>query len=213
VPVSWATATDLLAREPRRVYRDHGAEAVYGGSYGWASAGGFHHAQGQLHRFLNCLGGYVWSMHTYSNGALTVIMPRVMGSVRDYLDRATAWSVIERHTALFVCFGRLPLKNTMVSPGGASRHPMRDHLRAAKARGTAFVLVSPLRDDVPEFVEAEWLPVVPGTDVALMLALAHTLGRGPPRPRVPPAVLRWSGSSRSVTTSSSMACRNPQADG
>jgi biotin/methionine sulfoxide reductase len=175
VPVSWATATELLARELGRVYRDHGAEAVYGGSYGWASAGRFHHAQSQLHRFLNCLGGYVWSMHTYSNGALTVIMPRVMGSVRDYLDRATAWSVIERHTELFVCFGGLPLKNTMVTPGGASRHPLRDHLRAAKARGTDFVVISPLRDDVPEFVGAEWLPVVPGADVALMLALAHVL--------------------------------------
>ena len=31
---------------------DHGAEAVFGGSYGWSSAGRFHHAQSQLHRFL-----------------------------------------------------------------------------------------------------------------------------------------------------------------
>ncbi|MGH7266451.1 MAG: molybdopterin-dependent oxidoreductase, partial [Candidatus Rokuibacteriota bacterium] len=36
VPVSWATATDLLARELRRVYADHGAAAVFGGSYGWS---------------------------------------------------------------------------------------------------------------------------------------------------------------------------------
>src|SRR5262245_64905992 len=114
-------------------------------------------------------------MHTHTNGALTLIMPRVMLSVRDYLDRATAWSVIERHTELLVCFGGLPLKNTMVTPGGASRHPLRDHLHAAKTRGTEFVLVSPLRDDLPEFVGAEWLPVVPGGDVALMLGLAHTL--------------------------------------
>src|SRR5436190_2148181 len=97
------------------------------------------------------------------------------GSVRGYLDRATAWSVIERHTELFVCFGGLPLKNTMVTPGGASRHPTRGHLHAAKARGTEFVLLSPLRDDLPEFVGAEWLPVVPGADVAGMLALASTL--------------------------------------
>jgi biotin/methionine sulfoxide reductase len=175
VPVGWATATDLLARELRRVYADHGGQAVYGGSYGWASAGRFHHAQSQLHRFLNCLGGYVGSKHTYSNGALTVIMPRVVGSMRGCLDRATAWSVIERHTELFVCFGGIPLKNTAVSPGGASRHPTRDHLRAAKARGAEFVLVSPLRDDLPEFVGAEWLPVVPGADVAVMLALGYAL--------------------------------------
>ncbi|MBI3457492.1 MAG: molybdopterin guanine dinucleotide-containing S/N-oxide reductase [Candidatus Rokubacteria bacterium] len=175
VPVSWARATALLARELARVYGDYGGEAVYGGSYGWASAGRFHHAQSQLHRFLNCLGGFVRSAHTYSNGALTVIMPRVVGSVRGFLDRATSWSVIERHTELFVCFGGIPLKNTMVTPGGASRHPTRDHLRAAKARGAEFVLLSPLRDDLPEFLGGEWLPVVPGSDVAVMLALAYAL--------------------------------------
>ncbi len=77
----------------------------------------------QLPRRASCAGE-----HTYSNGALTVIMPHVVGDMRGYLDRATAWSVIERHTELFVCFGGIPLKNTMVSPGGASRHPLRDHL-------------------------------------------------------------------------------------
>ena len=175
VPVSWAMAVDLLSRELRRVYDAHGGEAVYGGSYGWASAGRFHHAQSQLHRFLNCLGGFVRGEHSYSNGALTVIMPHVLGDMRGYLDRATAWSVIERHTELLVCFGGIPLKNTMVSPGGASRHPLRNHLATMKARGAEFVLLSPMRDDLPDFVEAEWLPVVPGTDVAVMLGLAHTL--------------------------------------
>lgn len=32
VPVSWPTAVDLLGRELRRVYDQHGGEAVYGGS-------------------------------------------------------------------------------------------------------------------------------------------------------------------------------------
>src|SRR5262245_36756468 len=175
VPVSWETAIDLLAGELRRVYEGFGGEAVYGGSYGWSSAGRFHHAQSQLHRFLNGLGGYVRGEHSYSNGAQSVIMPHVVGSMREFLDRATAWTVLERHTELFVCFGGIPIKNTMVSPGGASRHPARDHLRAARARGAEFVLLSPLRDDLPEWVGAEWLPLVPGSDVAVMLALAHTL--------------------------------------
>ena len=175
VPVSWTTAIDLLARELRRVYDQYGGAGVYGGSYGWSSAGRFHHAQSQLHRFLNGLGGYVRGEHSYSNGAQSVIMPRVVGTMREFLDRATAWSVLVRHTELFVCFGGIPIKNTMVSPGGASRHPARDHLRAARARGAEFVLVSPLRDDLPGFVSAEWLSIVPGSDVAVMLALAYTL--------------------------------------
>src|SRR4029079_6593978 len=160
VPGSWTTALALLAGELRRVYGSYGPDGVFGGSYGWSSAGRFHHAQSQLHRFLNCLGGYVRGEHSYSNGAQSVILPHVVGAMREFLDRATAWSVLERHTELFICFGGIPLKNTMVSPGGASRHPARDPLRAARARGAEFVLVSPLRGDLPEFVGAEWLPII-----------------------------------------------------
>jgi biotin/methionine sulfoxide reductase len=74
--------------------------------------GPIHHAQSQLHRFLNTLGGFVRGQHTYSNGALTVIMPHVVGSMREFLDRATPWAVLARHTELFVCFGGIPVKNT-----------------------------------------------------------------------------------------------------
>src|ERR1700684_4446374 len=64
VPVSWDTALDLLSGELRRVCRERGAEAVYGGSYGWASAGRFHHAQSQVHRLLNLARGDSASPHT-----------------------------------------------------------------------------------------------------------------------------------------------------
>src|SRR6478672_11943727 len=43
VEVEWSEAIDLLAGELRRVRAEHGNEAIYGGSYGWASAGRFHH--------------------------------------------------------------------------------------------------------------------------------------------------------------------------
>src|SRR2546429_496604 len=47
VPVGWDRVTELLAGELARVYREFGPGAVYGGSYGWGSAGRFHHAQSQ----------------------------------------------------------------------------------------------------------------------------------------------------------------------
>ncbi|MEA2515123.1 MAG: biotin/methionine sulfoxide reductase [Thermomicrobiales bacterium] len=175
VPVSWETAIDLLSGELRRVYDTYGSAGVYGGSYGWASAGRFHHAQSQLHRFLNCLGGYVRSVNTYSHAAGEVILPRIVGTFRGLLTHATAWSVIAEHANLIVAFGGIPLKNTAVSPGGISRHTARDRIRAAKERGVEFVLFSPLRDDLPEFTDAEWHALRPGTDVAVMLGLAYTL--------------------------------------
>ncbi len=36
-------------------------------------------------------------------------------------------------------------------------------------------LVSPLRGDLPAGLDADWYPLVPATDTALMLGLAHTL--------------------------------------
>ncbi len=59
VELPWDEALDITAAEIDRVRQDYGNDAIFGGSYGWASAGRFHHALGQLHRFLNCTGGYV----------------------------------------------------------------------------------------------------------------------------------------------------------
>lgn len=175
VAVSWETLTELLANELRRVYGEHGAESVYGGSYGWASAGRFHHAQSQIHRFLNTLGGYVSSVNTYSNAAGEVILDHVVGPFRQLVDRTSSWEAIAAHGELFVAFGGIPLKNVFVSPGGASRHFVREHLKDAAANGLEFVLFSPVRDDAAEFVNAEWHPLRPGSDVAVMLAIAHVL--------------------------------------
>ncbi|HEX9519475.1 MAG TPA: molybdopterin-dependent oxidoreductase [Streptosporangiaceae bacterium] len=175
VPVPWDMALDLLAGELRRVYRDHGAEAVYGGSYGWASAGRFHHAQSQVHRFLNCLGGYVRHVNSYSLGTSTVLLPHVIADVNVLLNQATAKSVVAERSGLVVAFGGLSPKNAAVSPGGVSRHNARGWVSAARVRGCRFVSVSPLRDDTPAEAQAEWIAPRPGTDAALMLALAQVL--------------------------------------
>src|ERR1700751_5531480 len=175
VPVPWDTALDLLAGELRRVYRDHGAEAVYGGSYGWASAGRFHHAQSQVHRFLNCLGGYVRRVNSYSLGTSTVLLPYVIADVNVLQTHAPAKSGTAEHTGFVVAFGGLAPKNAAVSHGGVSRHHARGWMSAARARGCRFVSVSPLRDDTPADARAEWIGPRAGPDAAPMLALAQVL--------------------------------------
>lgn len=175
VPVSWEQVVPLLGDEVARVYRDHGAEAVYGGSYGWGSAGRFHHAQSQMHRFLNCLGGYTKSINSYSYGAGAVILPHVLASTDELHYTGTYWQALVEHTDMFVAFGGMPVKNTQVSSGGLFRHRTPDFMAAARERGAEFLLFSPVRDDLADSVEAEWYPVSPGSDVALMLAMAYTL--------------------------------------
>ena len=174
VAVSWDELTELLADELRRVVDTHGNEAIYGGSYGWASAGRFHHAQSQVHRFLKLLGGYTFSRHSYSLGATGVIMPRVVGTHDDLFKRSTA---VGGHRRAHRSAG-------VLRRVGAEEHrrQSRWHHRtsgprrrcAGSATGAAASCRSrPLRDDVDG--DCEWHAPVPGTDVAIMLALAHVL--------------------------------------
>ncbi len=175
VPLGWDEVLDRLAAELRRVYDGPGPEAVFGGSYGWSSAGRFHHAQGQVHRFLNALGGHVGSVNTYSAGTSEVLLPHVLGAGPEILRSLTSWPVLAEHTELMVCFGGMPAKNTAVAPGGVTRHLTDGHLRSMAARGAEFVLVGPDRRDLPAHLDSTWLPLRPGTDTALMLALCHVL--------------------------------------
>jgi biotin/methionine sulfoxide reductase len=175
VEVDWAEALDLVAAELQRVRATHGNESIYGGSYGWASAGRFHHAQSQVHRFLNHIGGYTASVNSYSLGASEVILPHVVGTSAEVLRRATTWKAILEHTELVVAFGGMNVKNAWVSPGGVTRHTLPPSLAAASERGLRFEMFSPLRSDLPSHVGATWHPIVPGTDVAVMLALAYVL--------------------------------------
>lgn len=176
VPVSWEKALDLLGGELMRVRDEHGPGAVFGGSYGWASAGRFHHAQSQVHRFLNtALGGYVRSVNSYSSGASSVLVPHIIGDYEDLTKRNVSWEQVADHSEIVLAFGGMALKNSMVAGGSVSRHVERGAMARARARGCDFVLVGPLRGDLPDEAGAEWIGSNPGTDTALMLALVHTL--------------------------------------
>jgi biotin/methionine sulfoxide reductase len=173
VEVSWEQALGLVADELRRVIDAHGNAAIFGGSYGWSSAGRFHHAQSQVHRFLNVLGGYVRHVDSYSLGAGRVLLPHVIAPMETLLTQAPDWRTLAAHTRLFVTFGGAPAKNAQVGAGGASEHGLRPGLAAMAAAGCRFVNFSPVRADLDAPADAiEWIPIRPGTDTAVMLALA-----------------------------------------
>ena len=123
VQVNWEDAEKLVATELERVIKTKGNQAIYAGSYGWASAGRFHHAQSQVHRFLNSIGGYTRSNNTYSFAAAEVIVPHILGSnLMDLLTLQTSWQSVCKHTDLMLAFGGLPLFNSQTSNGGTGAH-------------------------------------------------------------------------------------------
>ena len=175
VEMSWTDALDLLADELNRIRRTYGNDSLFAGSYGWGSAGRFHHPQSQLKRFLNTIGGFVRSEGNYSYNAALVLMPHIVGNFREHVKEATRFRNIAAHGKLVVMFGGIASRNGQVSDGGIGRHKLPDALKHCARRGVRFINISPLRRDAAPELKAEWLAIKPGTDVALMLGIAHFL--------------------------------------
>jgi biotin/methionine sulfoxide reductase len=173
--IGWDEALDLVAGELKRVRIEHGDAAIFGGSYGWSSAGRLHHARTLVRRFLFQGGGCVDQAGNYSWGAAQFLLPHIIGTFQPVTGRVTDWASVVKHTRLIIAFGGLPLRNSQVTSGGTGAHVLEQWLRKAKAAGIEFVVISPTRTDAPDFLNARWLGIRPNTDTAMMLAMAHTL--------------------------------------
>ena len=143
VEVSWEEALEIASFELSRIKKNYGNKAFFAGSYGWGSAGRFHHAQSQLHRFFNCYGGYTKSVNTYSYAASETIMPHVIGiSYRKFLDTHTDWNNIKDHSKLIVMFGGLPLKNSQVTSGGVGKHTTKEYLKSCQKKELSLLILA-----------------------------------------------------------------------
>ncbi len=164
VEVEWNEALDLVAKELKRVKDTHSNRAIFGGSYGWSSAGRFHHAQSQVHRFLNSVGGYVRHQDSYSLGAARVLLPHIVAPMDELMSMHTPWDVMAEHCKLFVSFGGVPHKNSQINAGGATKH----HVKGGLWRFGRMVCDPAQHRHRPD----------PG-------ALPHAAGGEPARPRLP----------------------------
>lgn len=175
VEVDWDTALGLVHDELQRVRARHGPTAIFGGSYGWSSAGRLHHARTLTHRFLYAGGGCVDQSGNYSWGAAQFLLPHIIGTYAPVTGRITDWNSVVGHTRLLIAFGGIPLRNTQIASGGAGDHSAPGWLARARQAGMRTVVVSPTRGDAPAALAAEWIPIRPNTDAAMMLGMAHTL--------------------------------------
>lgn len=175
VALPWDEALDIAATEIDRIRKTHGNEAIYGGSYGWASAGRFHHAQSQVHRFLNQIGGYVSSFGSYSTGCAQSIMPHVFGEsfLTLVYQAQDGWQTILDNTETLVMFGGIGAKNSSASMGGNTEHQTATWFDRFHRKGIRCINIGPQKTDASP--DSEWLPLAPASDTALMLALAYVL--------------------------------------
>ena len=172
VEVGWDEVLDLVAGEIARVRDERGPASIFAGSYGWTSCGRFHHASSQLKRMLNLAGGYTGHVDTYSIAAGPAILRHVLGDSAACDGGANTLDGVAEHTRTLVVFGAMTPRTAQNEAGGPARHPLSGPLRRMKGRGVGIGPVPPVRDDMPEWVEADWWAIRPNADAALMLGLA-----------------------------------------
>jgi len=176
IPIDWRQAFELASKELLRVKNDFGNSAIYAGSYGWASAGRFHHAKSQLNRFFNLFGGFSSSKQSYSYAAAQTLLPHIIGcDLYETLDEYTTWNALSKECELILMFGGMTLKNSKVSSGGVGKHTTELGMKKCINRGVQFINISPLLDDSLEFLQSKQIPIRPNTDTALMLSLAFIM--------------------------------------
>ena len=176
IPVTWDKAFELASKELLKTKNVYGNSAIYAGSYGWASAGRFHHAKSQVNRFFNLFGGFSSSFQSYSYAAAQTLLPHIIGlDLYTTLEEHTTWNALSEECELILMFGGMPLKNSKVSAGGVGKHVTKLGMKKCCDKGVEFINISPLIDDAPKFLKAQQVPIRPNTDTALMLALAHIL--------------------------------------
>ena len=175
VEVDWDVALDFVSEELSRIRSEYGAHAIFGGSYGWSSAGRLHHARTLLHRMLYMGGGCVGQVTNYSYAAGMVLLPHIVGNADPVAGRMTDWRSIVENSRLMVFFGGINRRNFQVSSGGFGEHSTENWLKDARAAGVEFVAIGPDRKDAATDLGSQWLPIRPNTDTALMLALSTTL--------------------------------------
>lgn len=160
--ISWDEANQYIAQELQRIIAKHGNESVY---YNYQS-GAYYHNQGTTawKRLLNLAGGYLRYYNTYSTAQISVATPYTYGEyTASHFDQI-------RHSDLVVFFG-MNLSETRMSGGGQ----VEELRRALEDSQAQVVIIDPRYTDSVVTEHAQWIPIRPTTDAALVSGIAWTL--------------------------------------
>jgi DmsA/YnfE family anaerobic dimethyl sulfoxide reductase A subunit len=161
VRITWGEALDIVADQMQRVREKYGNEALfvpYGtGSYNQLN--GSHIARRLMNLFGGCLGIY----NSYSWGAINIATPTVYGTLVTGNQRQD-W-----------------LNSRYIIMWGWNPAEMRDgtnsdyFIKLARESGAKVICIDPRHSLSAAALADEWIPIRPGTDTAMMSAMAYVM--------------------------------------
>jgi DmsA/YnfE family anaerobic dimethyl sulfoxide reductase A subunit len=159
--IPWDEALDLVAGEMRRVRDAYGSGALFV-PYGTGSYSQLNGSQ-VARRLMNLSGGCLGIWNSYSWAAINVATPTVYGTLETGNQRQD-W-----------------LNAKYVLMWGWNPAEMRDgtnsdwFIKLARERGARTVCIDPRMSLSAVSLADEWIPIRPGTDTAMMTAMAYVM--------------------------------------
>jgi anaerobic dimethyl sulfoxide reductase subunit A len=146
VRISWDEALDIVASEVKRIGDKYGYNSILWGTDAIAAAGGYTNAWGSS-----------------SSGTWAFTGPRVIGNY------ATAGNdrFELRKSKLIVMWSTDPITSS-------AGNPTYNYMQAKKA-GAKFIFIDPYFNNSAQVLADEWIPIRPGTDTPMLLAVGHVL--------------------------------------
>jgi anaerobic dimethyl sulfoxide reductase subunit A len=160
-PVSWEHALDRFAEQLRRVRGEYGNGALHV-PYG---TGGYSQMTGSqtARRMLNLFGGQLGIYNSYSWGATNIVTPLTVGTVKCGSERQD-WL----NSKLILMWGWNPAEGR---DGTNSDY----FVHLARRAGARVICIDPRHTPSAASLADEWVPLRPGTDAALMTAMAYVI--------------------------------------
>jgi len=155
--IDWDIALDEIADRIRKITQSYGPEAVVMGQ-----GTGRHHYMHVI-RFANALGTPNW----YEPGLANCFIPRITACQFTYGGFVTADYYGKKTPETIIFWGHNPLVS---NPDGELSFSVKKALNA----GAVGIAIDPRRSETAKRCKV-WLPIRPGTDAALALAMIHVI--------------------------------------
>ncbi len=159
--ISWDEALDLVASKMEEVVDKYGPYSI-------TTA---YQPSVHLERLFALWGGGIegWGWCSMDSGRLAMYL---MGGIPgwSYSEASNDLADVLLNSKLIVLWGFAATINHM-GPG----HQVAYYLRMARERGTPVICIDPRYTVAAEVVADQWIPIKPGTDTAMMLAIAYIL--------------------------------------
>jgi anaerobic dimethyl sulfoxide reductase subunit A len=159
--ISWDEALDTVAGEIKRVKETYGNSALFV-PYGTGSRSNINGSP-VARRLFNLYGGHLDTYSTYSSACIARATPTVFGTYITGGQRAD-WV----NSRYIILWGWNPAETIF---GTNSAY----YLKKAKENGAKIICVDPRNSMSSVGLADEWFPIRPGTDTAMMSAMAYVM--------------------------------------